>query len=155
MKVYEIMNRKVVRCHMDDTLQIAAGRMWAMDVGALPVVDDHDRVVGMITDRDITMASYLNDCAPSARRVRDTVSGRVYTVGPEDEVSHAEEVMSKWQVRRLPIVDAEGRLSGVITVNDIARTACVETNGRRTPASEVAQTLRAIAERRTSLEVVA
>lgn len=155
MRVNELMARKVVRCHLDDNLQTAAGKMWEHDVGVLPVVDDQDRVVGMITDRDIAMAAYLNACPLNGRKVRETVSGRVYCVHPDDPLARAEEVMSKWQVRRLPVVDEEGRLSGVISLTDLARTARADALGSKSTAWEVTHTLQAIGEKRTALEIVA
>jgi CBS domain-containing protein len=83
-------------------INCAAQIMWEADVGCVPVVDGGNRVVAMITDRDIEMAAYT----------------QVYTCSPGDDVSSAEERIQKVQVRRLPVVDSKATLVGIISANE-------------------------------------
>lgn len=122
MKVSELMSSNVSCCSSNDVLATAAQLMWDCDCGAVPVVDgENSRVVGMITDRDICMATWSQDRPPSQIAVRDAMSRELYTCNPGDSVAKAETLMREKQIRRLPVVANDGTLAGILSVADIVR----------------------------------
>jgi CBS domain-containing protein len=121
MKVKNVMTDEVRTVKTTDTLSGAAMIMWDRDCGIVPVIDDGAHVIGVITDRDICMAVSMRDAAASAIPVSSTMSRVVYTVNPEDDIQDALDIMSEHQLRRLVVVDADGTLSGVLSVGDIVR----------------------------------
>ena len=123
MRIDKVMHQPVVTCNADDHLHTAAGLMWERDCGALPVVEADGRVIAMITDRDICIAAYTKALPLNAILVSSAMSHQLFTCHPEDSVSAAEKRMGEKQVRRLPVVDAAGRLVGILTLNDLAREA--------------------------------
>ena len=124
MKISSIMNPNVETARAEDDLAKTAMVMWRKDCGFVPVVDDASkRVVGVITDRDICMASATRHEAPETMTVRDTMASKVHSCRAEDEVDTALETMRENQVHRLPVVDGNERLAGVISFSDIVRHA--------------------------------
>lgn len=146
MHVEKIMTREVKTCGPDDTLWAAAQIMWENDCGCVPVVKD-DKVVGMITDRDICMAAWTQDARLSELRVSRVCSHEPLSCGPRDTVAKAEEIMRARQVRRLPVVD-KNRLVGILSLNDIARTAVQgrDRKGAAAQAVTAAEVCEALAE---------
>lgn len=130
MRIEKIMHRPVVTCHVDDHLGKAARLLWEQDCGVLPVVDGTGRVVAMITDRDICMAAYTKGLPLEAIQVRSAMSKQLYSCHPDDPVFEAEKRMSEKQVRRLPVVDGQGRVLGILSLNDLAREAGRFAGGR-------------------------
>ena len=124
--VQELMTRDVQTCTPDDTLDVPARMMWDHDCGCIPVVDQNAYVVGMITDRDICMATYIQGIALKALRVSNAMSREVFACRPEDSVGVAENIMQEHRVRRLPVVAMDGRLVGILSLNDLAREAARE-----------------------------
>jgi CBS domain-containing protein len=120
--------------------------MWDGDFGCVPVVGDDGRVVGIITDRDICMAAYFSGRALGAIKVADAMAKTVYACDPDAPVHVAESLMQTHQIRRLPVVDGEERLVGVLSLNDIAAGWSREctTNTHDLAAHEVAETLAAV-----------
>jgi CBS domain-containing protein len=112
MNVRDIMVHPVQSCGPETNLAAAAMMMWDSDCGVLPVVNFEGKVVGMITDRDICMATATKNRPPSEITVFETITGQVYTCRPDEDVHNAMEMMAKHQVRRLPVVDDEGHLIG-------------------------------------------
>jgi CBS domain-containing protein len=123
MKTNELMHSPVVTCKVDDTLNEAARLMWDNDCGSLPVVDGGGKVVGMVTDRDLCMAAYTQGRPLWAIPVSSVMAKQVFSVGPDADVVDAQKVMSERQVRRIPIIDAEGTLVGMLSLNDLVRAA--------------------------------
>jgi CBS domain-containing protein len=121
MVIADLMSRNVATCLGDDRLDKAAGLMWELDVGCIPIVDGQHHVVGIVTDRDICMASYTQGKAPQQISVREAMAQEVYSCLPDDSISEVEEIMRKYRVRRVPVVDLDGRLVGLISLNDLAR----------------------------------
>lgn len=121
MKVRDLMVPEVKCCATNTTLNSAAQMMWDNDIGCVPIVDDAARVVGMLTDRDICMAAYIQGVSLRELPVTSAMSKRVFSCAPDDDIAAAEKVMREKQVRRLPVVDPRGRLAGFISVSDIAR----------------------------------
>jgi CBS domain-containing protein len=123
MKVEQLMTKEVARCGPEDPCSTAARLMWDCDCGAVPVLADDGRLVGMITDRDICMAAWMQDRSPSAIRVSAVMARDVAFCSPSDPVETAERSMRSRQIRRLPVVGPDGRLLGILSLADIVRAA--------------------------------
>lgn len=150
MLVKDLMSTDPVTVSPDHTLEEAAGAMWDHDIGALPVVAGGQQALGMITDRDICMGAYTQGKGLHDIRVGEVMSTAVLGCLATDTVAHAEQIMQRGQVRRLPVADEEGRLVGMVSLNDIARASRQRArDGVR--ADEVAATLAAIGVPRTTL----
>jgi CBS domain-containing protein len=154
IEVRDLMEPDVRSCRPQDALSEPARIMWERDCGCVPVVasDGSNRVVGMITDRDICMATYTSGRLLAELRVSDSMSRGVHSVGPDDPVAEAERVMRDARVRRLPVMDERGHLLGILSLADVAEAAA----GRRIPEeavsrSEVARTLEAICRPRSEV----
>ena len=119
MKVRDLMTTDVKSCNSDTNLAAAASRMWDGDCGALPVVDNNGKFIGMITDRDICMAVATRHRLASDILVGEVTSGAIYVCHPTDEVQSALKTMQKERVRRLPVVNDKGILQGILSTNDI------------------------------------
>ena len=112
----------------DETVVEAARRLVSENVGSLPVIDG-DKVVGMVTDRDLVINVLAKDLDPHLVRISEVCSEHPITVAPDEELDTALQRMAKEQVRRLPVVE-DGRLVGILAQADIARTAHPESTGR-------------------------
>lgn len=123
MKVEDVMTHDPQTCGPEDDLATAANAMWDLDCGCVPVVGDGRRLVGMVTDRDACMAALLNGRALHELRVGAVMSKDIATCKPSDDLSVAQAVMRMKRVRRLPVVDGEGRVVGILSLHDIARAA--------------------------------
>jgi CBS-domain-containing membrane protein len=144
MKVQDVMTYDVQTCGPETNLADAAMRMWRNDCGVLPVIANGQTVVGMITDRDICMASAIKHRDPAHICVSEVMSGKVYGCSPDTEIHEALKLMQQKQVRRLPIIDAEtGKLAGILSMNDVALKA---QGGRKAElsAEDVESTMRGI-----------
>jgi CBS domain-containing protein len=119
MKVKEIMTANPKACTLTNSLADAAGLMWENDCGILPVVAEGGRVVGLVTDRDICMAGALKGRQLANIAVEDAISGKVFSCKPDDDVRSALKTMQENSVRRLPVVAADGTLTGVLSMNDV------------------------------------
>ena len=150
MKVSELMIRNVRSCAAENNLNRAAQLMWEGDCGALPVVGSDGTVIGMITDRDISMAAYTKGKPLTAIRVGDAMAKQVSTCSLESTLETAMSLMKEIRVRRLPVVDAQGKLAGILSLNDLALEARKETKsgGRDLKSVDVADTLGVICEHR-------
>jgi CBS domain-containing protein len=146
MKVSQIMKTDVEVCGLDDNLAAAASRMWDCDIGCLPVLDVAGQVVGMVTDRDICMAALTRGQALHEIPVSVAMAKEVLSCAPDATLVEAEEVMRSGQVRRLPVIDSDGCLAGIVSLNDLALLAEREVGrkNRDLSAQEVAATLAAI-----------
>jgi CBS domain-containing protein len=120
MNVCDCMTRDVSVVSPNDTLQQAAKIMGQIDAGILPVAEN-DRLVGMITDRDIAIRAVGEGKDPVQTRVRDVMTTEVRYVYEDDAISDAADNMAELQVRRLPVISREKRLVGIISLGDIAR----------------------------------
>ena len=124
MRVSDLMTRDVVCCSANDTLSTAARLMWERDCGAVPVVEPvSGEAIGIITDRDICMATLLQGRAPSAILVREAMSHELHACAPEDTIVHAERTMRDNQIRRVPVLDRAGCPIGILSLADIVRVA--------------------------------
>jgi CBS domain-containing protein len=118
MLVKEAMSRDVKTVNPDQALQEAAKIMLDIDAGALPV-GENDRLVGMITDRDIAVRGVAAGMAPSAR-VREVMSQEVRYCFEDEDTAHVARNMAEEQIRRLPVVDRNKRLVGIVSLGDLA-----------------------------------
>ena len=148
MKVEKLMHGDVGACHADDKGSLAAKIMWERDCGCVPVLDESSHVVGMVTDRDLCMASYTQGKSLQDIRVRTAMSKELWSCRLDDDLSDAERTMREHQVRRLPVIDARGHLKGILSLSDIAREAAREARDRpkqiEVSYTDVAETLGAI-----------
>ncbi len=111
----------------DASLQEAAEQMKELDVGSLPVCDS-DQLVGVITDRDITIRSVAEGHDPQADHVRDVMTPELVYIFEDQDTSEAAQLMREKQIRRLPVLNREKRLVGIVTLGDLV----VETGDRQT-----------------------
>ena len=119
MKVHEIMTAHARCVGPDNTLVEAAGLMRELDVGALPVCDN-DRIAGMVTDRDMVLRGTADGRDPNSTPVRDVMSPGILYVFADQDVEEAARVMEEKQIRRLPVMNREKRLVGIVSLGDIA-----------------------------------
>lgn len=146
MNISQIMKTDVEACGPDDNLAAAASRMWDCDIGCLPVLDAGGQLAGIITDRDICMAAFTRGERLQDIPVSIAMAKEVLSCSPDATLVEAEEVMRSGQVRRLPVIDSEGCLVGIVSLNDLAILAEREIGrkNRDLSAQEVTATLAAI-----------
>lgn len=137
MKVEELMITNVGSCHPEDQASAAARIMWERDCGAVPVVDDASRVVGMVTDRDLCMASCLEGKPLHDIAVRRAMSDKLWSCQPQDDISDAEKTMRTHRVRRVPVTDDDGKLRGILSLSDLSREALTEARSKSRKKVEV------------------
>lgn len=155
MKVEQLMKREVKVCAEADTLNRAAELMWESDCGCIPVVSANGdgALIGIVTDRDIAMAAYTQGKQLWAIPVGTAMAHKVITCHANDGISQAEALMRDHQVRRLPVLDQNGHLVGILSLNDVAREAQRETAaGKRAEVTgeSVAETLATVCQPRSS-----
>jgi len=119
MVVRELAAFDVKSLNPNADLASAAKIMWDCDCGAVPVVDDDRKVMGMVTDRDICIAAATRAAVPSTIQVKEVMSREVAACKAEDDVRTALKIMKERRIRRLPVLDAEGRLAGMLSMNDL------------------------------------
>lgn len=123
MNVKDVMTREVRSVRMADRLDAAARLMWEQDCGVAPVVDSSNVLVGVLTDRDLCMATYTQGRPLSEIPVTAVMARMLRTIKPDDTLATAMGVLQQAQVHRLPVVDARGVLVGLLAVNDLVRLA--------------------------------
>ena len=152
------MTRAVKVCAESDMLNRAAQLMWETDCGCIPVISANGdgKVVGVVTDRDIAMAAYVQGKQIWAIPVTEAMAHKVIACHANDGVSQAEALMRENQVRRLPVLDQNEHLVGILSLNDVAREAQREASkGKRAEVTEdaVAETLAAVCKPRSAHEI--
>ena len=120
MQVQEIMSHDVELIDPNSTIRDAACKLRAEDIGALPV-GENDRLIGMITDRDMVIRCVADDRQPSKCLVRDAMSKKICYCFEDDDLDEAAQLMADHQVRRLPVLNRNKRLVGMISLADISR----------------------------------
>ena len=118
MRVSEAMTRDVRVCHPRQSISEAARLMAELDCGVLPV-GEQDRLVGMITDRDIAIRAVAQDKSPNTP-VRDAMSPEVKYCFDDQNVEQVAKNMGELRVRRLPVLNREKRLVGILSLGDLA-----------------------------------
>ena len=119
MKVREIMTNHVVRIGAEEPVEVAARAFTHYNVGALPVCGIDGRVCGMVTDRDLVTRCLAPGRSAGNTKVKDVITNRVISAGPDMDISAAAHLMGREQVRRLPVVE-NGKLCGMVSLADIA-----------------------------------
>lgn len=120
MQVREVMTPQAECTRPDASLQEAARRMKELDVGSLPVCGDDDRLAGMITDRDITIRAVADGLDVAEARVDQTMTPEVIYCYDDQEIDEAAQLMKDRQVRRLVVLNRDKRLTGILSLGDVA-----------------------------------
>jgi len=123
MKIEDVMTRRVVAARADTDLAHVARLMWDNDCGAVPVVDAEDKVVGILTDRDLCMGSHFSGRPLREQRAASSMASEIATCRPEDDAATVLRLMGERRVRRVPVTDEAGRLVGVVSIGDLVRAA--------------------------------
>jgi CBS domain-containing protein len=141
MKVRDIMTEPPLTCTPETSVAVAARRMREADYGTLPVLDSRGRLVGIVTDRDICLVMAGTNRNALNVAVREAMTRKVVSVLPDDDVHDALVKMKAFRVRRLPVRDAFGRLSGILSIEDVVVRGL---EGDGIAANEIVETLRAM-----------
>lgn len=144
LSVRELMTRDVETVHPDDRVERAARLMRECDCGALPVVDERGRLIGMVTDRDITVRLVARGIDTRRARIDDCMSDVAFACHVDDSLEDCLRGMARHQVRRMPVVDSRDRVIGILSQADVAQHAC-ERPGRGARRA-VAETLGEVSE---------
>lgn len=142
MRVQDIMTKDVSFCNPGTNTAAATEIMWTKNCGALPIVEDGRGVVGMVTDRDLLIALGTTNRNASDLPVGEVMSKDLSLCAPDDDVRDALRIMAERQLHRLPVVDKDGSLKGILSLDDIALRA--ETDGL---SKDLLKTLKAICDR--------
>ena len=119
MQIREVMTKEVKTCHTDTNLAEAAKIMWENDCGVVPVVDNDNQVLGLLTDRDICMAVATKNRLASDVKAGEIITGKVYGCSPDEDVDNALKIMELMQVRRIPVYSKDHSLQGILSLNDL------------------------------------
>lgn len=119
MKVRDVMTPNFRTCGPNANAAELAQVFWERDCGAIPIVDEKDRVIGIVTDRDVCIALGTRDAKPSHLRAGDIMTRDVATVMPGDDLVAAIDLMRERRVRRLPVIGPDGDLEGMISLHDV------------------------------------
>ncbi|NLW86969.1 MAG: CBS domain-containing protein [Planctomycetes bacterium] len=119
MKAQDLMTRDVWSCTEDTSIQEAAKMMFEREVGALPIVDSEHRLKGMLTDRDICCRA-VGQGKGFSTPVSEIMSKALHFVNDQTDIEEVESVMKEYKIRRLPVVDENRKLKGIISIGDLA-----------------------------------
>jgi CBS domain-containing protein len=128
VNVNEVMTYGVYTTNPDETVQVAAQTMADLDTGVLPI-GENDRLIGMLTDRDLSTRVVAEARDPTTTLIRDVMSPDVHYCFEHDSVEQVAAKMSQWQVRRLPVLSRDQRVVGIVSIGDLARQARPEIAG--------------------------
>jgi len=120
MQVKDVMTKGVECVLPDQSIAQAAQRMRKLNIGALPVCGENDKLMGMITDRDITVRAIAESCEPDDTCVREVMTPRIQFCFDDQDVTAAAELMEEKQIRRLAVLDHDKRLVGILSLGDLA-----------------------------------
>lgn len=120
MKCKDIMTKSIKMCNNTCTAQEAAQIMRKINSGVVPIVNNNDQVTGIVTDRDITLHTVAEGKDPSKIKIQDFMTKHVVTVQENELIDEAIKKMKENKVRRLPVVDSQNKLKGIISLGDIA-----------------------------------
>lgn len=120
MKAQDLMSQPAITCDVNDSLARAAQLMWDHDCGLVVIVREDGKLAGVITDRDICMAAYTQGRPLAEILVNSAMAVDVITATPSLDIAAVEKLMADQRVRRLPVVDADRRPIGMVSINDLA-----------------------------------
>ena len=146
MRVQDIMTKTVASCRPDANLAEVSALMWEHNCGQLPVVDDQGKVAKVITDRDVCIALGTRNQRACEIRVREVTDRNAVVCNARENLRAALKIMAVERVRRLPVVNDEGVLVGILSLDDVTLQARHHGDTDRPPVSfeDVMNTLRAI-----------
>ena len=144
MRVQDLMSHPAIMCNVNDDLNVPAKLMWEHDCGAIAVVRDDGKLAGMITDRDICMAAYTQGRPLGEILVNAVMAKHVIVAEPDQKLGEVEALMADNQVRRIPVIDADRKPVGVLSMNDLAIESVQPDTRMKNGPSKVAHTLAAI-----------
>jgi len=133
MKVKSSMHKGVEWVSPDTPLRVLANIMREQDIGAIPI-GENDRLIGMVTDRDVTVRAVANGTDTSVLTARDVMTKGIVWCGDSDDVTHAANVMQSNHIRRLPVIDKNKRMVGILSLGDLSHTATERTTAAVTKA---------------------
>jgi CBS domain-containing protein len=119
MKLKEIMSQNVISIHPRESVAVAARLLAHHNIGALPVCSTDGKLCGVVTDRDLVTRCMAANRSPEQTKVQDVMTGRIVCASSDMDVAVAAHLMSREQVRRLPVID-NGQLCGMVSVGDLA-----------------------------------
>lgn len=119
VKVKDLMTKNVTTAEINSSIAEVAQNMKNLDVGSIPVCDNNQHVVGIVTDRDIVLRSVAEGSNVNDTKAQEVMSTQIVSVSPETDVHEAANIMAKQQVRRLPVVE-NGKLVGIVAIGDFA-----------------------------------
>ena len=122
MKCKDVMTQKVVCCYPGDKVAKAAKKMKKSDIGSLPIVENKEnkKLVGIITDRDLALKVIGKGRNPKSTKIKEVMTKKVVTCRTTDEVQKVLNLMAEHQLRRIPVVDKNNHVVGVIAQADVA-----------------------------------
>lgn len=144
MRVTDVMRREPLVATPGMSLERVGRLMAEVDCGFLPVVVDGGEVAGVITDRDVCLALTTRGRRPADLEVRQVMSGEVWSCGADEELTSALRVMAERKVHRLPVVDEDKHLAGVLSIDDVLVEARPHGEGGHPSFEDVAATLQQI-----------
>jgi CBS domain-containing protein len=148
MKVQEVMTLDVKFCELETNLAAVTELLWQTDCGAVPVMD-HGKLQGMITDRDICIALGTKNVLAGEVTAGEVIGHEVFTCAPQDEIHQALKTMRTHKVRRLPVVDYQGQLAGILSLNEVVlRAHKLSRKSGDITYEDIATTMKAICEHR-------
>jgi len=127
--VRDVMTTDVVRINCDTTVKEAAEILRSKDIGSLPICEGN-KVIGMITDRDIALRVVADDRDPGSTTVSEIMTKVVVSVREDADLQEAERLMQEYQLRRLPVLSGEGELVGYLSLARVARSDSAESSGK-------------------------
>lgn len=129
MKVKDCMCHEVVYLTPESTVEDCAKLMCNSHVGCIPVCDSNKTIVGLVTDRDVILRSIACNKDIKTTPISDIMTCKICSCGPDEEINEAEQKMSKEQIRRLPVVDENNQIIGIITLGDLCTNQNINTEG--------------------------
>ena len=148
MRAQDLMTQPVATCHVNDSLNTAAMLMWDHDCGVVVAVHDDGKLASVITDRDICMAAYTQGRPLNEILVNSVMARHVISARPDQEISVIEHLMADHKVHRIPVVDADNKPVGIVSMSDLAIASTRKEGTLKNGTAKIAQTLAAICQRR-------
>ena len=155
MRAQDLMSHPAITCQGNDDLVVPAKLMWEHDCGAIAVVNDEGKLSGMITDRDICMAAYMQGRPLREILVNTVMARHVISANPDQKLGEGEQLRTENQVRRIPVIDSDRKPVGVLSLNDLAIESVQPDTRMKNGPSKVAQMLATICQHRTQQDEAA
>jgi CBS domain-containing protein len=119
MRVRDVMVGTPVGCNSETNLGSAVEILWRQQCGILPIANCEEKIFGVVTDRDICIALGTRNRLPGEINVGEVATGKLYSCKPDDDIHTALATMGEMKVRRLPVIDAAGKLQGILSMDDV------------------------------------